>query len=205
MSYILPELSYNYDALEPYIDKKTMQIHHTKHHQTYINNLNIALKGTHFINIKIDKLIKNLDILPENKKTIVRNNGGGHINHSFFWKILKKNTQLNNKLKTIIENNFGSFENFKLEFEKLSISHFGSGWAWLIKNNNHLSIVSTKNQDNPIMGESIVGLSSGTPILGIDLWEHSYYLKYQNNRLNYIQAFWSIINWNKVESLFFKN
>lgn len=205
MKYLLPNLTYNYDDLEPYIDKKTMEIHHTKHHQTYINNLNLALKETNFINMNINQLIKNLDILPENKKLIVRNNGGGHINHSFFWKILKKNIQISNTLKTIIANNFGSFENFKLEFERISISHFGSGWAWLIKNNNKLSIVSTNNQDSTLMGKSIVGDSCGVPILGIDLWEHAYYLNYQNNRLNYIKSFWSIVNWHKVESLFFKN
>lgn len=204
MAYLLPSLNYNYDDLEPFFDTKTMEIHHTKHHQAYINNANLALQNTDFDNLHIEEIIKKINDLPENKKNILKNNLGGHLNHSIFWKLLKIGTLPSKELKTAIEKNFGSVNQFKLDFEKVAMSHFGSGWTWLIKNNNKLSIISTFNQDNPLMGASIAGVF-GFPILGIDLWEHAYYLKYQNNKINYIKSFWSVLNWNEALSRFLKN
>lgn len=202
MSFTLPTLSYSYDALEPFFDEKTMVLHHQKHHQAYINNANLALLDLpKFSNLSIAELIQKLEYLPNNKKNILRNNCGGHINHSLFWKFLKKNTILQGPLKNAIEKNFSSIAEFKNNFEKIAVSHFGSGWIWLIKKNNSLSIVSTTNQDNPLMGENISG-TSGFPILGLDVWEHSYYLKYQNKRLDYIKAFWNIVNWEEVSIRF---
>lgn len=202
MTFKLPELSFSYDALEPFFDKKTMELHYTKHHKTYINNANSVLeKLPEFCNLSVLELIKNLNNLPDSKKDILRNNAGGHINHSFFWKILKYGTVLQGSLKNAIEQNFGSFYNFKKEFETTALSRFGSGWIWLVKKNNLLKIVSTANQDNPLMGIHIAGVD-GYPILGLDVWEHAYYLKYQNRRLDYIQAFWNIVNWDEVSVLF---
>lgn len=203
MSFTLPELSYSYDALEPIFDEQTMRIHHTKHHQAYIDNANKALVDLpEFRNLPIIELIQKIQHLPDHKKTILRNNGGGHINHSIFWKILRKNTILTDPLKNSIENNFGSVSDFKDHFEKIAMSHFGSGWIWLIKKNNSLSIVSTANQDNPLMGEDITRATTGYPILGLDVWEHAYYLKYQNKRLDYVQAFWNVVNWKEVSIRF---
>lgn len=202
MSFTLPSLPYEYDALEPFFDTKTMKIHHQKHHQTYIDNTNSALADLpEFSNLSIIELIKKLKHLPNHKKTILRNNGGGHINHSLFWHFLKKDTILQGSLKNAIENNFYSISKFKDHFEKTAISHFGSGWIWLIKNNDSLSVVSTTNQDNPLMGEEVSG-TTGYPILGLDVWEHSYYLKYQNKRLDYVKAFWNIVNWEEVSIRF---
>lgn len=202
MSFSLPLLNYNYDALEPYFDKKTMEIHHTKHHQTYINNANIALeKLPEFSSLSVEELIKKLDQLPADQKTVLRNNAGGHMNHSFFWQCLKQGTTLQDELKNVIVRNFGCIESFKENFEKVASMRFGSGWAWLVKKNNKLTIVSTANQDNPLMGETISG-TSGYPILGLDLWEHAYYLKYQNLRLDYIRAFWNVVNWDEVATRF---
>ncbi|URJ31795.1 Fe-Mn family superoxide dismutase [Blochmannia endosymbiont of Camponotus modoc] len=198
MSFILPSLTYSYDALEPFLDEKTMKIHHTKHHQAYIDNANAALIDLpEFSNLPVIELIKKLNHLPNHKKTILRNNAGGHINHSLFWKYLKKNTILQGSLKDAIEYNFSSISSFKDHFEKTAISRFGSGWVWLIKQNDILSIVSTANQDNPLMGTDISG-TNGYPILGLDVWEHAYYLKYQNRRLDYIRSFWNIVNWDEV-------
>lgn len=203
MNFTLPELPYSYDALEPFIDEKTMNIHHKKHHQAYIDNTNAALIDLpEFHSLSITELIQKLQYLPHHKQTILRNNGGGHINHSIFWKILKTNTTLTGPLKNAIEKHFGSISNFKNNFEKIAINRFGSGWVWLVKQqHNTLSIVSTTNQDNPLMGEKISGVY-GDPVLGLDVWEHAYYLKYQNKRLDYVKAFWNIINWEEASIRF---
>jgi Fe-Mn family superoxide dismutase len=194
MSYSLPSLPYAYDALEPHFDKQTMEIHHTKHHQTYVNNANAALEGTEFADLPVEELITKLDQVPADKKTVLRNNAGGHANHSFFWKGLKTGTTLGGELKAAIEKDFGSVDAFKEAFEKAAATRFGSGWAWLVKKDGKLAVVSTANQDNPLMGEAIAG-ASGTPIVGLDVWEHAYYLKYQNKRPDYIKAFWEVVNW----------
>ena len=188
MSYTLPALPYAYDALEPHFDKQTMEIHHTKHHQTYVNNTNTALEK--------------LDQIPADQRTFVRNNAGGHSNHSLFWKGLKLGTDLQGELKAAIERDFGSVDAFKDLFEKAAASRFGSGWAWLVlKADGKLAVVSTANQDSPLMGEAISG-ASGYPILGLDVWEHAYYLKYQNRRPDYIKAFWSVVNWDEAAKRF---
>jgi Fe-Mn family superoxide dismutase len=194
--YSLPQLLYSYDALEPYIDKMTMEIHHTKHHQAYINNLNSALeKYPEFHNLELEEILKNLNQLPEEIRTAVRNNGGGHYNHSLFWEIMKPNGggEPKGKLKEEIERNFGSFEEFKKIFSETAIKHFGSGWAWLvITSDKKLKVYSMLNQDNPLMNGDI-------PIMGLDVWEHAYYLKYQNRRAEYVEAWWHVVNWDKIE------
>jgi Fe-Mn family superoxide dismutase len=194
--YSLPQLPYPYDVLEPYIDKMTMEIHHTKHHQAYVNNLNSALeKYSEFHNLELEEILKNLDQLPEEIKTAVRNNGGGHYNHSLFWEIMGPNGggEPKGKLKEEIEKNFGSFEEFKKLFSETAIKHFGSGWAWLvITSDKKLKVYSLLNQDNPLMNGDI-------PIMGLDVWEHAYYLKYQNRRAEYVEAWWHVVNWNKIE------
>jgi Fe-Mn family superoxide dismutase len=194
--YSLPQLPYPYDALEPYIDKMTMEIHHTKHHQGYINNLNSALeKYPEFHNLELEEILRNLNQLPEEIRTAVRNNGGGHYNHSLFWEIMKPNGggEPKGKLKEEIERNFGSFEEFKKLFSETAIKHFGSGWAWLvITSDKKLKVYSMLNQDNPLMNGDI-------PIMGLDVWEHAYYLKYQNRRAEYVEAWWHVVNWDKIE------
>jgi Fe-Mn family superoxide dismutase len=194
--YSLPQLPYPYDALEPYIDKTTMEIHHTKHHQAYINNLNSALeKYPEFHNLELEEILRNLNQLPEEIRTAVRNNGGGHYNHSLFWEIMKPNRggEPKGKLKEEIEKNFGSFEEFKKLFSETAIKHFGSGWAWLvITSDKKLKVYSMLNQDSPLMNGDI-------PIMGIDVWEHAYYLKYQNRRAEYVEAWWHVVNWDKIE------
>lgn len=198
MSYVLPLLPYDYDALEPYIDKKTMEIHYTKHHQSYIDNANFALTKLPKLNhISADKLITILEQVPEDQQNILRNNVGGHVNHSLFWKGLKKNTILRGELEFAIEHDFGSLNIFKELFMKTALARFGSGWVWLVKQHDKLSIVSTANQDNPLMGKFISG-TFGYPILGLDLWEHAYYLSYQNRRIDYVKAFWNIVNWDEA-------
>lgn len=198
MSYTLPSLPYAYDALEPHFDKQTMEIHHTKHHQTYVNNANAALESLpEFANLSAEELITKLDQLPADKKTVLRNNAGGHANHSLFWKGLKTGTTLQGDLKAAIERDFGSVDNFKAEFEKAAATRFGSGWAWLVLKGDKLAVVSTANQDSPLMGEAISG-ASGFPILGLDVWEHAYYLKFQNRRPDYIKAFWDVVNWDEA-------
>jgi Fe-Mn family superoxide dismutase len=204
MSYSLPSLPYAYDALEPHFDKQTMEIHHTKHHQTYVNNANAALEGTEFADLPVDELLAKLDQVPADKKTVLRNNAGGHSNHSFFWKGLKTGTTLSGELKAAIEKDFGSVDAFKAEFEKAAATRFGSGWAWLVKKGDKLAVVSTANQDSPLMGEAISG-ASGTPIVGLDVWEHAYYLKYQNKRPDYIKAFWEVVNWDEAAARFSAN
>lgn len=190
----LPELPYAYDALEPTIDKETMNIHHTKHHNTYVTKLNDALEGhANLQNKSLMDLISNLDAVPESARTAVRNNGGGHANHSLFWKILSPNGggEPTGELADKINETFGSFEKFKEQFESAATGRFGSGWAWLVVNNGKLEITSTPNQDSPLM-------EGKTPILGLDVWEHAYYLKYQNRRPEYVSAFWNIVNWDEV-------
>lgn len=193
MAFELPKLSYAYDALEPHIDAKTMEIHHTKHHQTYINNLNNAIEGTDLADKSIEDILKNLDL--ENKA--VRNNGGGHYNHTLFWEILAPNADgtPTGALAEAIDKKFGSFDAFKDEFAKAATTQFGSGWAWLSVKDGELHVSATPNQDNPLM-PGIGG--GGTPILGIDVWEHAYYLNYQNRRPDYINAFFNVVNWDKV-------
>lgn len=202
MSYVLPALPYAYDALEPHFDKMTMEIHHTKHHQTYVNNTNTALEAfPEMANLDIDDLIAQLDKFPADKRTFIRNNAGGHSNHSMFWKGLKTGTTLQGDLKAAIERDFGSVEAFQAEFEKAAATRFGSGWAWLVLKDGKLAVVSTANQDSPLMGEAISG-TSGYPVIGLDVWEHAYYLKFQNRRPDYIKAFWSVVNWDEATARF---
>lgn len=203
MSYTLPALPYAYDALEPHFDERTMEIHHTKHHQTYVNNTNTALeKLPELAGLEIDELVKNLHKVPADQRNFLRNNAGGHSNHSLFWKGLKLGTQLQGSLKDAIERDFGSVDAFKELFEKAAASRFGSGWAWLVlKDDGKLAVVSTANQDSPLMGEELAG-ASGYPIVGLDVWEHAYYLKYQNRRPDYIKAFWSVVNWDEAQKRF---
>ncbi|MCW5197733.1 superoxide dismutase [Buchnera aphidicola] len=203
MIYKLPKLKYNYDALEPYFDKKTMKIHHIKHHQTYVNNLNNILSQTEFKEYTQKKLLSNLNILPQKYQLLVRNNLGGHFNHSFFWKNLKKNTILKGELKNSIEKKFSSVEKFQEEFVKHAMNHFGSGWVWLVKSKGDLLITTTSNQDNPLMNYNFI-LIKGFPIIALDLWEHSYYLKYQNNKLDYIKSYFKIINWDEATKQYLK-
>jgi superoxide dismutase, Fe-Mn family len=192
----LPELGYAYDALEPYIDARTMEIHHTKHHQTYIDKLNAALQGHDRLqSVNIEQVLKKLNEVPEQIRTAVRNHGGGHANHSFFWPILKKDVPIGGPVHEAIKKGFGSYEAFKDEFANAAALHFGSGWAWLVSDRGNLEIVATANQDSP--------LSQGkVPILGLDVWEHAYYLKYQSRRADYISAFFNVINWDKVNEHF---
>lgn len=199
MSHSLPSLPYSYDALEPHFDKQTMEIHHTKHHQTYVTNTNTALEAfPELSELHIDELIQQLDKIPADKRTFIRNNAGGHSNHSLFWKGLKLGTVLDGALKAAIERDFGSIDSFKEKFEQAAATRFGSGWAWLVlKEDGKLAVVSTSNQDSPLMGEEIAG-ASGYPIVGLDVWEHAYYLKYQNRRPDYIKAFWHVVNWDEA-------
>ena len=203
MSYTLPSLPYAYDALEPHFDKQTMEIHHSKHHQAYVNNANVALESLpELAKLTAEELIAQLDKVPTEKRTALRNNAGGHANHSFFWKGLKLGTELKGDLKAAIERDFGSVDKFKEEFEKAAATRFGSGWAWLVlKDDGKLAVVSTANQDSPLMGEAVSG-ASGYPIAGLDVWEHAYYLKYQNRRPDYIKAFWSVVNWDEAAKRF---
>ena len=194
MSFNLPQLPYAYEALEPHIDAKTMEIHHSKHHNAYVTNLNNAIAGTDLEGKSIEDLMKNLDM----NNMPVRNNGGGHYNHTMFWEIMSPNGGglPTGELATAIDAAFGSFDAFKAEFSKAGATRFGSGWAWLIATpDGKLAITSTPNQDNPLMD---IAETKGTPLLGLDVWEHAYYLKYQNRRADYIKAFWSVVNWNKV-------
>ena len=197
MAYTLPQLGYAYDALEPHIDAKTMEIHHTKHHQTYITNVNAALEGTEFADKDILEVISNLDALPADKQTAVRNNGGGHANHTLFWEVIAPGGSKEpvGEVKAAIEAKFGSFEAFKEAFAAAGTTRFGSGWAWLIVDGDGVAVTSTPNQDSPVM-------EGKTPILGLDVWEHAYYLNYQNRRPDYIAAFWNVVNWDVVEAKF---
>ncbi|MEK4627979.1 MAG: superoxide dismutase [Solibacillus sp.] len=197
MAYKLPELTYAYDALEPHIDAKTMEIHHSKHHNTYVTNLNAAVEGTEYADKDINELIADIDALPANIQTAVRNNGGGHANHSLFWEVIApggSNTPVG-EVAAAIDAKFGSFDAFKEEFAKAATTRFGSGWAWLIVDGDSVAVTSTPNQDSPVM-------EGKTPILGLDVWEHAYYLNYQNRRPDYIGAFWNVVNWDVVEAKF---
>lgn len=193
MAFSLPKLPYDYKALEPNIDAMTMEIHHTKHHQAYVNNLNNAIAGKPEENMSIEDICRNISKYP----MAVRNNGGGHFNHSLFWTIMKPNGggEPAGKLADAIKAAFGSFADFKTKFAEAGATRFGSGWAWLCVSGGKLAVCSTPNQDNPLMD---ISECKGTPILGMDVWEHAYYLKYQNRRPDYIAAFWNIINWDEV-------
>jgi len=193
----LPQLPYAYDALEPHFDKETMNIHHTRHHNTYITNLNAALEGKEVAATTIEELISNLDALPEAIRTAVRNNGGGHANHSLFWTLLTPEgtgTPVG-EVAEAINAKFGSLDELKAAFTQAALTRFGSGWAWLVVNNGELEVTSTPNQDSPLM-------EGKTPILGLDVWEHAYYLNFQNKRPDYVGAFWNVVNWEKVEELY---
>jgi Fe-Mn family superoxide dismutase len=192
MEHTLPDLSYRFDALEPFIDARTMEIHYSKHHQAYITNLNAALKGyDQLAALTVEQLVSRLNEVPENIRTVVRNHGGGHANHSFFWQVLKKDTEPGGPILEAIGKQFGSFESFQNAFSTAALKQFGSGWAWLVVSGGKLEIVSTANQDSPLT-------SGKKPVLGIDVWEHAYYLLYQNRRADYIEAFFKVINWPKV-------
>ncbi|MEQ8850584.1 MAG: superoxide dismutase [Phycisphaerales bacterium] len=202
----LPALPYAYDALEPHIDARTMEIHHSKHHAGYVSKLNAALEGTPHIETPIEELLQNLGELPEKMQTAVRNNGGGHLNHSLFWEAMgpNKGGMPSGDLAAAIDKAFGSFDTFKDEFAAAAAGRFGSGWGWLgVKPDGSLHISSTANQDNPIMPTQFGGHGAGhTPILGLDVWEHAYYLKYQNKRPDYISAFWNVVDWDVVAKRF---
>ncbi|WP_409159739.1 superoxide dismutase [Mn] [Pectobacterium sp. B2J-2] len=203
MSYSLPSLPYAYDALEPHFDKETMEIHHSKHHQAYVNNTNAALESLpELAKLPVEELIAQLDKVPAEKKAALRNNAGGHANHSLFWKGLKAGTTLGGDLKAAIERDFGSVDAFKEKFEQAAATRFGSGWAWLVlKDDGKLAVVSTANQDSPLMGEAISG-TSGYPLIALDVWEHAYYLKFQNRRPDYAKAFWNVVNWDEAAARF---
>ncbi len=202
MAYTLPALPYAYDALEPHIDAKTMEIHHTKHHQAYIDKVNAALKGSEWEEKDIEEVVKNLAQIPEEKRAAVRNNGGGHYNHSLFWTMMSPQGggEPSGGLMKSIEETFGTFEEFQKKFEEAAQTRFGSGWAWFVMNpssgsGGKLEVVSTANQDSPLT-------DGKTPLLGLDVWEHAYYLKYQNKRPDYCKAFWQVVNWTEVERRF---
>jgi Fe-Mn family superoxide dismutase len=207
MAYELPPLPYPKDALEPYIDALTMEIHHDKHHNAYVTNLNKAVAGKADLEKKtVEELISNLDAVPADIRGAVRNNGGGHANHSAFWKWLapKAGGAPTGKLADDIKSTFGSFDAFKEKMEAAGATRFGSGWAWLVVNGGKLEIVSTANQDSPLMGKAVAGCE-GKPILGVDVWEHAYYLKYQNKRPDYLKAFWNVVNWAEVSKAYEKH
>ena len=203
MAYKLPELPYAYDALDPHIDARTMEIHHTKHHNAYITKVNGALEGSKLEALSVEALISDLSAIPNSIRGAVRNNGGGHANHSFFWNILSPSGGGNptGSLASAIDSELGGFDAFKASFANAAVTRFGSGWAWLVlKEDKSLAVTSTPNQDSPLM-QGVVDVE-GTPIIGLDVWEHAYYLKYQNLRPSYIEAFWNIINWSKAEAIY---
>jgi len=204
MAYELPPLPYPKDALEPHIDALTMEIHHDKHHGAYVTNVNKAIAGKADLEHKsVEDLIRNIDAVPADVRTAVRNNGGGHANHSMFWKLLgpKAGGAPSGKLADDIKAAFGSFDGFKEKFDAAGLGRFGSGWAWLVVNHGKLEIVSTANQDNPLMGKSVCG-AEGVPVFGCDVWEHAYYLKYQNRRADYLKAIWNVVNWHEAAKLY---
>ncbi len=194
MAYPLPDLPYDYSALEPHIDAKTMEIHHTKHHQTYVDKLNAAIEGKDNLQYDhVDELLKNFDAVPEDVKTPVRNHGGGHSNHTLFWSIMGPDAggDPSGDVASAIDDAFGSFKEFRDKFNTAATNHFGSGWAWLVLDAGRLDVISLPNQDSPLMQGKV-------PILGLDVWEHAYYLKYQNKRPDYIEAWWNVVNWDAV-------
>ncbi len=205
MPHTLPDLSYSVDSLEPHIDARTMEIHHGKHHQTYINNLNAALEGNTTLAEKpVNELIADLSQIPESIRGAVRNNGGGHSNHTFFWEVISPSGGgiPSGSLGEAITSAFGSFDSFKDAFTKAALTRFGSGWAWLIKSGDSVQVTSTPNQDSPLM-EGIAD-DTGLPLIGLDVWEHAYYLNYQNRRPDYISAFWNVVDWDRANALFEK-
>lgn len=204
MPFTLPPLPYGFDALEPHVDAQTMQIHHGKHHQAYVTNANNALAGTAWAEKSVEEVVRNLGAIPEDKRAAVRNNAGGHLNHTLFWSWMApagKGGAPSPDLARAIDAAFGSMDGFKEKFQAAGVSRFGSGWAWLVKNAGKLEVCSTANQDNPLMGKAIAGCE-GTPILGVDVWEHAYYLKYQNRRADYLAAWWNVVNWATVSETF---
>ena len=193
MAYEVPALPYGYDALEPHIDEATMRVHHDKHHQAYVDKANGALGGTEWDGKPIEEVLRDLSALPADKRTVVRNNGGGHYNHTFFWQIMSPDGggEPDGSLAEAIDSTFGGFEDFKKQVADAGANRFGSGWAWLVHDGSSLAVVSTANQDSPV--------SDGqTPLLGVDVWEHAYYLKYQNKRPDYVTAWWNVVNWDAV-------
>ena len=197
MAYSVPPLPYDYNALEPHIDEATMRVHHDKHHQAYVDKANAALEGTEWADQAVEEVLKNLEALPDDKRTAVRNNGGGHYNHSLFWESMSPDGggEPDGDLRAAIESAFGSFEDFQAKLKEAGVNRFGSGWSWLVHDGSGLAVVSSANQDNPIS-------NSQTPLLGVDVWEHAYYLKYQNRRPDYIDAWWNTVNWPKVAERF---
>lgn len=203
MAYTLPDLNYSYDALEPHFDARTMEIHHTKHHNAYVTKVNDAIDGSDLANQSIEALISDLSTVPDAIRGAVRNNGGGHANHSFFWNILSPNGggTPTGALAEAIESELGGFDAFKSAFADAGATRFGSGWAWLVlKADGTLAVTSTPNQDSPLMKG--VAEVEGTPIIGLDVWEHAYYLKYQNLRPSYIEAFWNVVDWSKADAIY---
>lgn len=196
MAYSLPALPYSYSSLEPHVDAQTMEIHHTKHHQAYVDKVNTALAGTEFEDQPIETVLFNIEMLSADKQVVVQNNGGGHANHSLFWSTIgpKAGGKPSGDLAKAIDDTFGSFDAFKEKFAAAAVGQFGSGWAWLVLHGDKLEVISTANQDSPHMEGKL-------PILGLDVWEHAYYLNYQNRRPDYVEAFWNIVNWKKVEEL----
>jgi Fe-Mn family superoxide dismutase len=196
MAYEVPPLPYDYAALEPHIDEATMKLHHDKHHQAYVDKANGALEGTDHADRPIEEVLRDLDSLPEDKRGVVRNNGGGHYNHSLFWEWMSPDGggEPDGDLRAALESAFGSVDDFKGQMKDAGIARFGSGWAWLVHDGSGLAVTSTANQDSPVM-------EGQTPLLGIDVWEHAYYLKYQNKRPDYLDAFWNVVSWSKVAEL----
>jgi len=197
MPYEVPPLPYDYNALEPHIDEQTMKLHHDKHHQAYVDKANAALEGTEWADKDVEEVLKNLSSLPDDIRTAVQNNAGGHANHSFFWQVMGPDSggAPDGDLASAIDDAFGSFDSFKDELKAAGVNRFGSGWSWLVHDGSGLAVVSTANQDSPV--------SDGqTPLLGVDVWEHAYYLKYQNRRPDYIDAWWNVVNWDEVASRF---
>jgi Fe-Mn family superoxide dismutase len=197
MAFTVPDLPYPYDALEPHIDEETMHLHHDKHHQAYVDKANAALEGTEWADKDVDEVLKNLDQLPDDKRTAVRNNAGGHANHSFFWQIMGPDAggEPSGALAEAIASTFGSFADFQDKFKAAGIGQFGSGWAWLVHTGSGIEITSSANQDSPVSDGQV-------PLLGADVWEHAYYLKYQNRRPDYLDAFWNVVNWDEVARRF---
>jgi superoxide dismutase, Fe-Mn family len=200
MAYSVPELPYPYEALEPYIDKLTMEIHHDKHHQAYVDKVNAALEGTPLADTPIEDVLRDLGQVPDDKRAAVKNNGGGHYNHTMFWENMRpggsgSSAQPGGELASAIDSAFGSFSDFQAKVKETGVNQFGSGWSWLVLDGSSLAIVPSANQDNPISGAKI-------PLLGVDVWEHAYYLKYQNRRPDYIDAWWNVVNWDKVAERF---
>ncbi len=197
MAYSVPDLAYPFDALEPHIDARTMEIHHDKHHGAYVTNLNAALEGTEWMDRPIDSVLANLEIIPEDKRTAVRTNGGGHANHTLFWEIMGPDGggEPSGELAAAIADTFGSFADLQSQVNDAGVKRFGSGWSWLVWDGTGLAVLSTPNQDSPVM-------EGKTPLLGVDVWEHAYYLKYQNRRPDYLAAWWNVVNWEAVAARF---